>query len=116
RARIEADPPSSLPRRGVGAGIIDRHFVSNGVEVRAGKGFDGVKSVGVRHAFQIRNPHSFVVSDGIDNKRIAFEMPDAVSVVTGSEILWMTTAVQVNGAEAMRSTGLKDDELLQFRK
>ena len=26
-SRTESDPPTGLPRRGVGAGVIDRHFV-----------------------------------------------------------------------------------------
>ena len=115
-SRTESDPPPGLPRRRVGAGIIDRHFVPHGVEVRARKAFDRVKSVGMRHPFEIGDPHSFVVSDRVHDQRIAFEVADAVAVIAGRQILRMTPAIHVNGAVAVRSTGLEDDELLQLRE
>src|SRR5436190_140972 len=36
-SRTESDPPPGFPRRCVGAGVIDRHFVPHGVEVRMPK-------------------------------------------------------------------------------
>src|SRR5262249_59288601 len=104
------------PCRRVGAGIIDRHFVSHGVEVRTRKTLDRVKPVRVRHPLQIRHPHSFVVSHCIDDQRVAFKVPDAVSVITRREIAWMGAAIHVNDPKAVRSTSLEDDELLDVRK
>src|SRR5436309_1448455 len=115
-SRTESDPPPGFPRRCVGAGVIDRHFVPHGVEVRTRKALDRVKSVCVRHPFEIGNPHSFVVSDRVHDQRIAFEVADAVPVITGRQILWVTPAIHVNGAKAVRPACLKDDELLQFRE
>src|SRR5262249_45051633 len=115
-ARSESDPPPGIPRRSVGARIIDRHFVLYGAEVGAREAFDGVQFVRMRHTFQIRDPHPFVVSDGVYDQGIALKVADAVTVIAGRQILRMTTAIHVDGTEAMRSTRLKDNELLELRK
>ena len=115
-ARSESDKPAGLPRRCVSAGIIDCHFVTHGVEVRARKSLDGVKSVGMWHPFEIGDPHSFVVTNRVHDQRIAFEVADTVAVITGRQILRMAPAIHINDAVAVRSTSLEDDELLKLRE
>src|SRR5439155_8894016 len=68
-SRTESDPPPGFPRRCVGAGVIDRHFVPHGVVVRTRKALDSLKSVCMRHLLVFGIYHSLVVSDSFIDSR-----------------------------------------------
>src|SRR5687768_5173473 len=59
------------PGPGVGAGIVDRHFVPERVEVGAGDALDHVELIGMHHPERTaRHPESFVETDRVDDQRV----------------------------------------------
>src|SRR5262245_46967784 len=84
-ARSPAKVKTTFPRRSVRAGIIDGHFITHGIHVRAREPLDHMKLLGVRQALSV-DPKFFVESYSIHDQRVSLPAADGVSVVAGREI------------------------------
>ena len=93
--RFPAQVEIALPRRGIGAGIVDRHFVLDRVRIGAREAFQCPESFRVRVSAPV-DPEALVETCGVDDQRIAFPPADGVAVETGLEILRMRPAVRVD--------------------
>src|SRR2546428_10312080 len=62
------------------------------------------------------HPESFVESDGVDHQGIPLPVTDGVSVVTGSDVLWMRSAIHINGVESLRASLVDHVDSWQVRQ
>src|SRR6185437_6497682 len=85
-ARRPAQVPSAGPGRRVRTRIVHRCLVTELIEVRTREPFREMELTRVRHAFT-RDPEPLVEPDGVDDQRVAFPVPDRVSVPARLQIL-----------------------------
>src|SRR5438128_10168270 len=62
------------------------------------------------------HPESFVEPDRVDDQRIPLPMTDRVSIVTGSDVLWMRSAIHINGVESLRTSLVDHVDSWQVRQ
>src|SRR5262245_60766542 len=91
---------ASGPRARVRAGIINRDLDLHVGGIRTRKTLDEVKLVRMRRALAL-HPESFIETNGVDDQRLAFPMPDRVAVKAGKEILRVGSTVHVNDSECL---------------
>src|SRR5206468_11079472 len=83
---------TARPRRGVGAGIIDGHFILQRPEIDARQAFDQVEPVGMRQSVPV-HPKHFIETDRVHDQGIPFPVADGVPVVAGFQLLRMSPSI-----------------------
>src|SRR5580704_3295982 len=112
--RFPAQIEIALPRRGVGAGVVNGHLVLDRVRIGAREAFEGPESLCVGVSAPV-DPEALVETRGVDDQRVAFPPADGVAVETGLEILRMRPTVRVDGPVRVGSPDVEDVDALDLR-
>ena len=97
---LKSGGEGQLEWSGVCSGIIDCNFVDQGSKILPRPAFNRVQFCGVGMAPEIE-PEPVVESDGVDDKGVAFIVPDRVAVPSRIEIVRMFSLVQKDLAVAV---------------
>src|SRR6185436_4976173 len=99
----------------VRAGIVDRGFIHQCPQVRAGDAFGEMQLFGVRK--RSRKPLLLVESDRIDDERLAVPPANRMAEERRAQILtrWMGASVHIDDAPRVRSGDIQQKDALQLR-
>src|SRR6185503_16234617 len=89
--RIPAKEKAPGPCGGVGARIVDRYLILDGLGIGACEALDHVELIGMRHAQPVE-PEVFVEAPRIDNQRVSLPLADRMPVIGGHKIRGMLSS------------------------
>jgi len=108
-AGLHEQEKASGPRRGVGAGVVNRDLVFDRIRVGASETLDEMKLVGRGEAVAVE-PEALVETDRVDDERIAFPMADRMPVIGRNKLLRVCLAIHEDRSERVRTADIENED------
>jgi hypothetical protein len=108
-AGLHEQEETTGPRRGVGAGIVNRDLVFDRIRIGASETLAEMKLVGRGEAIAVE-PEALVETDRVDDERIAFPMADRMPVIGRNKLLRVWAAIHEDSSERVWTADIENED------